>query len=680
MKLISRTVLAAILAAAGLQQGASAQNPAIDGSISVKSPGNPAETFCLAESHDGILQPEGALPVEIKRTISENGGVTTVKLEITAEKTIYYNIEQALNTGFSSGDCLFYMPGFWYRDNLRSPKTAPSFHSSRDWTVREDRLSSPLTGIYNAATGEYFTVLRISDFSQDAQPCHSYGEVILSGDTSIGFTGFSSGSGKADINFGFPYKETPASYMRKLTLAPPVYAFSRLDAGERHEIVWEIRKGKAGSWSDFVAEIWEYSFDKLQPAPLEPRHSTEEAKALLSKYYTQSFVDCHPLKYYSGVELRTADCKPNGLAETGFLGRVLLNAFNAMEYGQEHSREDLAADADEVFRSYLEHGFTPGGLFRERVYFDQDPAGYEDGVYSIRRQSESIYAILLYLDYEKKHGTMHPEWEARIRTLLERLLALQNEDGSFPRKFDDALNVKDPSGGSSSSAILPLAMAYRYFGDKAFLNAAERAAEYLETELISKADYFSSTLDANCEDKEASLYASTAMYYMALVEKNQKKAMHYSDLCRQAAYFALSWYYLWDVPFAQGQMLGDSGFKSRGWGNVSVENNHVDVFIFEFADVIDYLAATYDDLRFASISEIIRSSMTQLLPEKGSMYDIALEGYCPEVVQHTNWDYGRNGKGFYNDIFAPGWTVASLWQLLSPGRAASYFDRASATM
>ena len=43
-------------------------------------------------------------------------------------------------------------------------------------------------------------------------------------------------------------------------------------------------------------------------------------------------------------------------------------------------------------------------------------------------------------------------------------------------------------------------------------------------------------------------------------------------------------------------------------------------------------------------------------------------GYYPEVIQHTNWDYGRNGKGYYNDMFAPGWTVASLWELLTPGR------------
>ena len=62
------------------------------------------------------------------------------------------------------------------------------------------------------------------------------------------------------------------------------------------------------------------------------------------------------------------------------------------------------------------------------------------------------------------------------------------------------------------------------------------------------------------------------MYYLTFISEGAER-QRYVDLCREAAYFALSWYYLWDVPFAQGQMLGDVGFRSRGWGNVSVENN-----------------------------------------------------------------------------------------------------------
>lgn len=251
------------------------------------------------------------------------------------------------------------------------------------------------------------------------------------------------------------------------------------------------------------------------------------------------------------------------------------------------------------------------------------------------------------------------------------ILEVQKEDGSFPRKFRDNQVIVDNSGGSTPSAVLPLVMAYTYFKDKDYLNAAKKAASYLENEIISKADYFSSTLDANCEDKEASLYAATATYYLALVTK-EKERKHYAELTRQAAYFALSWYYLWDVPFAEGQMLGDLSFKSRGWGNVSVENNHIDVFIFDFVDVLRWLSEQYNEPRFSSFAEVISTSMRQLVPYSGHLCGIAREGYYPEVVQHAHWDYGKNGKGFYNDIFAPGWTVASLWELFTPGRAEKF--------
>ena len=258
--------------------------------------------------------------------------------------------------------------------------------------------------------------------------------------------------------------------------------------------------------------------------------------------------------------------------------------------------------------------------------------------------------------------------------MLDSFLRLQNTDGSFPRKFKDDFSIVDGSGGSTPSATLPLVLGYKYFKDKRYLLSAKRTVDYLEKQLISKADYFSSTLDANCEDKEASLYAATAAYYLALATKGAERA-HYAELARKATYFALSWYYTWDVPFAKGQMLGDIGLKTRGWGNVSVENNHIDVFVFEFADVLFWLSKQYSEPRFSNFATVISTSMRQLLPYEGHMCGIAKVGYYPEVVQHTNWDYGRNGKGYYNSIFAPGWTVASLWELFSPGRAERFILR-----
>lgn len=643
----------------------------IETNISLKSPGNPAVTYKLNQSSEGLLKAQRELPIQIKQEQISNGDVTEIKITLTVKERVYYNLEQIYSLpGVNHNDCEFYMPGFWYHRNLRSPKEAPSFHTSDSWQVREDRLSTPLTGIYNNKTGDYYTVLRIDDFKDESLAPHNSGEIILSDKTSLGFTGFRNINGNSALVFGFPYHEAPKTYIRKLTLNPSVQAFEKLEKGETRQLIWTIKKSKAQDYSAFVADIWNYSYDTFKPQQVKTAYDTALAKKVLSNFFIESYVDKYDLKYFSGVHMRTDNCASTASVEVGFVGRVLLNAFNALEYGEETGNEDLIKKANSVFDSFLQYGFTPNGFFREFVDYGHNS---ETNVYSIRRQSEGVFAVLNYLNYEKKKGRKHPEWEAKIKTILSNFLKLQGTDGSFPRKFDDKFNVSDASGGSTPSATLPLTMAYTYFKNKIYLDSAKSTAVYLEKELISKSDYFSSTLDANCEDKEASLYASTAMYYLSMVSSGKERD-HYVDMSKKAAYFSLSWYYLWDVPFAGGQMLGDVGFKSRGWGNVSVENNHIDVFIFEFATVLDWLAKERKEPRFSEFSQVIKTSMLQLMPVEGHMFNIGKVGYYPEVVQHTNWDYGKNGKGFYNDIFAPGWTVASLWQMLSPDRVENYFN------
>lgn len=640
--------------------------------IALKKPGNKATTYVLHADATNQLQADKPLPVLITRTVEDAADVKRITVTLEAKERLYYNFEEVQQlAGFVHKDCQFLMPGFWYRKNLRSPKEAPSFATSDSWQVREDRLSTPLTGIYNEQSQDYYTVLRVDKLDEEVLTTHSTGEVILSGRTSLGSTGFRNHNNTAALVFGFPYSEAPYTYLRKLTLAPSVQAFEKLEQGEKRTLTWEIRKGRAVDYSTFVADVWNYSFDVLKPAVYPDALSTAEAKKALSGFFTQSYVDRHELKYFSGIHMRVDDCASNDLTEVGFIGRVLLNAFNALEYAEANGDAELARKANSIFDSYLQFGFTANGFFREFVDFKNKSETQE---LSIRRQSEGLFAVLNYLAYEKGQKRMHPEWEERVKKLFINFDRLQQPDGKYPRKFDDAFNVVDPSGGSTPSAVLPLTMAYSYFKQEAYLKSAKRSAGYLERELIDKADYFSSTLDANCEDKEASLYASTAMHYLAQVTKGKERSK-YVDLCQKAAYFCLSWYYLWDVPFAQGQMLGDVDFKTRGWGNVSVENNHVDVFIFEFAAILDWLAVEKKESRFSAFSSVIKTSMLQLMPVEGAMFDVAKTGYYPEVVQHTNWDYGKNGKGFYNDIFAPGWTVASLWQLLSPDRVSTYFNK-----
>ena len=655
--------------------GAGAANAApedISASISLKVPGNDAKQYPLAlqKMQDGMYSCRASekLPLDIIRQVVDKDGKQRITVTLKALENVYFNYGEQIKTGYKHSDCQFYMPGFWYRRNLRSPKEAPSFHTSDSWLVREDRLSTPLTAAFNPASGTSMSVIRIDKFDKEALTTHKEGEVILSGETSIGYTGFCNVDGMTVLAYGFPYKEAPKTYIRKLTLAPAVEAFQLLRKGDSISMTWEVSERNAADFLECVQRTWEYCYDTNRPKPVDTPYTVDRMKEVMSNFFVESYVSNTPTHYYSGVELETATCANTDVAEVGFVGRTLLNAFNALEYGKQQNRQDLVDNANHIFDTYLQNGFSPAGFFNEVVHYNR---GFKETRHSIRRQSEGVYAILNYLNYEKQQKRKHPEWEKRIRGMLDSFLKLQNEDGSFPRKFKDDFSVVDASGGSTPSATLPLVMASKYFKDKRYLASAKRTVDYLEKELISKADYFSSTLDANCEDKEASLYAATAAYYLALVTKGEERA-HYAGLAKKAAYFALSWYYTWDVPFAEGQMLGDIGLKTRGWGNVSVENNHIDVFIFEFADVLHWLSKEYNEPRFSDFAEVISTSMRQLLPYEGHMCGIAKVGYYPEVVQHTNWDYGRNGKGYYNNIFAPGWTVASLWELFTPGRAEQF--------
>lgn len=636
--------------------------------ISLKKPGNHAVTYQLRE-HNGRLEADQNLPVDIVQSVSKEGDDEVIRVKLTAKNRVYVNFGTEVSTGFDTQDCEFYLPGFWYHRNLRSPKEAPSFHTSKSWNVREDRLSSPLTGVYNEKAGQGMVILRQLDESAEALTTHLEGEVILSGNTSLGYLGFDNETGKARLTFGYPYIETPTRYIRKLTLAPAIRSFIKIDKGETKVLTWRIRSLKANRYSNFVESVWQYCFDRLSPQPLQPLFTAEQMKAQLTNYFRYSFVDKYPLKFNSGLTLLTADCKPVAEVQIGFCGRVLLNAFNQLEYGEAHGQSDLVTMGNAIFESFLAHGFSPKGYFHDFVNFREGMP--KEDIHSIRQQSEAAYAVLHFLKYEREHGRIHKDWEARMKTLLDNFVALQKADGSFARKYRDNGSDVDASGGSTPSATSTLVMGYKYFGNKAYLKAAKATVDYLEKNIISKSDYFSSTLDANCEDKEAAISAVTATYYLAMVSKG-KARQHYIALCKQAAYFAVSWYYLWDVPFAEGQMLGDLGFRSRGWGNVSVENNHVDVFVFEFPHIMKWLGEIAGEPRFTKMYDVIYTSLNQLLPTKERLCGIGVPGYYPEVVQHTTWDYGRNGKGFYNDIFAPGWTIASLWELYSPNRTTDF--------
>ena len=647
----------------------SAQN--IVSKLYLKTPGNPASEHALhwqkITANRWHLRADSKQNIDI--VVEQNNDDLAFK--IIAQSDVSFNLQNFFVTDFEFNNSELLLPGLWYKKNDRSSAGSPSILEADSWSFREDRLSTPLAGVYNPTSQQAITVLRKDDITQESLAVPVYGEILLAGYSDLGSLGFGNQHNRVYLQFGYPYQESPKTYLRKLTLAPQSMAFVSLKKGDIVELSYQIRHTQQADFSAFVQHTWQYSIDTLKPQPLKEVMSTAEVKSQLSKFYQQSYLNEKELAGFSGVHLSTAEVEKNNVFEIGFIGRVLLNAFNALQYGNEIKDASFVDMGERVFATYLEHGFNPQGFFRELTDYEH-PNPDLDKTLSIRRQSEGVYAALLYMDYHRSQGRDMSPWDSKIQSLLAKLTSLQTETGAFPRKFSPQGKIIDGSGGSSASAVIAYVMAYKYFSNPAYLNIARTTSHYLSSEIVEPGEYFSSTLDANCVDKEAAFYTAMAFYYLAQVTTAEEQSQ-YIKLAQTANYFVMSWYYTWDVPFAKGQMLGDVGFKTRGWGNVSVENNHVDVFIFGYLDVLRWLADHNGDRRLSDFAAVIESSMkSQLLPRKGHMFNIGKEGYYPEVVQHTNWDYGHFGKGFYNDIFAPGWVVASLWEMLTPGRAEAF--------
>lgn len=381
--------------------------------ISIKEPGNKAMTYQLIDRDGRLLCPNTALPIDISKVTTSVDGGQIITITLKARQKVYYNLGLSLNTEIPTKVCDFYLPGFWYHMNLRSPDKAPSFHSSKSWNVREDRLSSPSTGTYDTSSGKSYAVLRLHDSSVDAIAPLPEGEVILSGQTSVGYAGFDNETGTALLTFGYPYIETPKRYTRKLTLNSPIFTFCKLEKDETKILSWMIHKGDYQDYGQFITNIWNLCYDTLKPTPIAPKYSPEEVKAQLTNYFRKSFISDKPLKFNSALSLRIDECKPVAEMEIGFCGRVLLNAFNEIEYGEEHAQEDLVDMGHSILSSFMANGFTPAGYIYDHLWYNKKDS-YQDK-HTIRQQSEAVYALLHYLHYENEHGRKHKDWEERIK-------------------------------------------------------------------------------------------------------------------------------------------------------------------------------------------------------------------------------------------------------------------------
>lgn len=581
----------------------------------------------------------------------------------------------------------YVLPGWWYRKNTHTTPTAPSEHLSHTWVVREDRIAYPQVILHHPAKAYSLTLTRSAAATRDPAPRAPgrpfEGDVIYlaaDGETDVAGLGFSDQGDRQALIADYPFAEEAFSYQSKVLLlgipdpTGPVYGFLENREGLRLEHAWLLRLGGEATLQEALAEGWRTAHGQFAPEPVAQACTEAEIRASLAAYYRDSF-------FFSGHEASVAgyytwlnhDGTPVlKVFDVAFLGMCLLHAKHALDHAAVTGDAELRGRAVQVLDTWCRNGMQNGFLHDgwQVALYPADAIGSPfnftfpflgQGYSSTRRHAEALFALLLAERAERARGISHRLWESTIETALERLLSVQLADGGYARTHDIATAAPlDPNIGGTPSAIPTLVEAWRSTGDVRALEAARRAGDFVIRNMIDPLEYYGSTLDATAEDKEAALIS----FYAMRVLHEADPARKWLQAAVKAAEATLTWQLLVDLPFSgnpvQEQLLARTGLRTAGFGTVSSENNHIDVYAFGLPGSLWWLAERTGREAYREMAVLILRNMLQVVSCPGADNGIGLDGLVPEVIQQTWWDFGFLGKGFYQEMSSQ-WTVASLW-------------------
>lgn len=268
-----------------------------------------------------------------------------------------------------------------------------------------------------------------------------------------------------------------------------------------------------------------------------------------------------------------------------------------------------------------------------------------------RSMTDTMYYLMKSYLLEKDNGQEHPSWIKAVLKFCDRLLAIQNENGSWNRGYTmngEPLTYPPEWFGASkkeqgSGAIFPIPLlveAYQHTNDKKYLVSAEKAAEFILNNYVEDVMYMGGINDTS-HKKSVKIDAASVMFAMrsmlAVYEQNHDEK--YLAGALDAAKILASWTYLWDIPFDKDTLLGKHGFKTTGWAGCDVipAGSYVDCSFQEVVPDLLKIAEYCNEDKLKKLAEVVTRGMQFGLSTPEDMYDYAMSGVQCEGYMTSLW-------------------------------------------
>lgn len=642
------------------------------------------------KNQDGAYQLDRVL--ECTKYVSKTG------IHVTSEFEIWDNASKTFS------DYQFIIPGALYNKNDTDEDGIDDYLATFNQDYKDDRNPALSVTAFSNKGKQFVSLLRGDLPKQDEtitreQIKHRH----FIHNTDIGSLGLAPSFNRVDgviLRLDYPFYERNSFALN--VDGSEWAAYREIEQGVKFDSSYLIYTGEAQNLTEASWNTTLFQMKRILNPEVKLPFSLEEAQFYRREMIHNSFREFkekkgNPAGYFVHFSPRQKYGAQN-LLEYGFCGTQTLLSYNMLNASRDNGNEEYRERALKTINYFVDNCIAesglPNGIYNvdkeEYVYWwtgilfpfqysndRKELEGYlgDQVVSSLMAIAEELrkvkgnycrsmidsmdYLMKAYL-LEKKNGTEHPTWIAAILKFCDKMVEVQNRNGSWNRGYSmDGEPLTNPPqwfGATEkelgSGAIFParlLVEVYKYTNDTKYLEAAKRAADFVYEQYVESVEYIGGLNDTT-HRKSVKIDAVGVMFAMRtmLVVYEATGDEKLLQGARDAARILGSWVYLWDIPFDESTLLGKYGFKTTGWAvcDVIPAGSYVDCEFVEF--IPDYLkiAEYCKDKDLALIARIVTRGMHHGLSMPQNMYGYAMPGVQCEGYMTSLWLADTEYKGF----------------------------------
>lgn len=554
-----------------------------------------------------------------------------------------------LSSSAGFADHEYFIPGIWYRDNsLARPGALGSSKTDEHFLIREDRMPLPLVMMRDLNSGVAVSLVHLDP---DGATCRAdvTAHRVIDERIRVASLGIE-GQKQTSLTIAYPATEGQRSYVRGpggRSAKGMVERFHPLGEGFSHRYSVLLHLQPTRDFPQAMRAAWRCAFREICPSiePVDLDAVYNASINLLSNWVRD--VDGAP-----GIPFRLA--LPEGRLESpeyytyqmGFVGQQIPIAYHLLRHGLIRDDPRLLAQGESMMKFWVENSPTDDGL--PRVWFNTWPQPHwrQYDTY-LRIAADGMAGALMAWDVMKRNGHDRPQWLRFCQDFGDWLVNHQQDDGSWARAYDWEGQVAHEGKFNTSNPIRFLVDLHHATGSRQYLDAATRGGYFCWRHIHREFAYVGGTPDnPNVLDKEAGLLALDA--FLALWDATGEK--RYLDAAAQAADFAETWAYCWNVPLPSDdpELVFPAELPTSGFSLIATGHSGADLFLAGAPFLLYRVYLGTGDPHYAEMARLLLHHTRRHVDIDGSL-GYGQRGLCTEAL-NLSIDHGR-GHGV--DVWLP---------------------------